>query len=150
MPGFATVFPLRNAETTALGKPLRAFPFADNGLKVYGECEFAAEKTIAQSPDLLARYVKATQRALRWSRDNPEATAAILAKAHPELNEAQVLVNHKAYMGYVFNDDSARVGLGGFDPEQLKRTFEAVKTAQKLDATPDPASFVDTRFLPKE
>jgi hypothetical protein len=46
MPGFATVFDLRNEETSAQGKPLRSLPFAKHGLKVYGECQFVAEASI--------------------------------------------------------------------------------------------------------
>jgi NitT/TauT family transport system substrate-binding protein len=149
MPGFATVFPLRNAETSAQGKPLRDFPFAKNGLKVYGECQFVTDSTISSKPDLIARYVRATQKSLRWSLANPEETAHLLSASYPELKEESVLVNHKAYMTYVFNETSEKVGLGGFDMEQVQRTFDAVKAAQNVPVSPDVATFVDTRFLPK-
>ena len=72
MPGFATVFDLRNEETSAQGKPLRSLPFAKHGLKVYGECQFVAEASIKGKSDLIARYMRATQRALRWALANPE------------------------------------------------------------------------------
>jgi NitT/TauT family transport system substrate-binding protein len=147
MPGFATVFELRNAEASAQGKPLRDFPFAKNGLRVYGECQFVTEASIKEKPDLLERYVRATQKSLRWAAANPEETAHLLSAAYPELHESSALVNHKAFMTYVFNETSAKTGLGGFDMDQVKRTFEAVKAAQKFAASPDPATFVDTRFL---
>jgi NitT/TauT family transport system substrate-binding protein len=148
MPGFATVFALRNEEANAQGKALRAFPFADHGVQVYGECQLVTEATIKSSPDLLRRYLRATHKALAWSRDNPAETARIMAAAYPELKEERVIANHKAFMTYVFNDLSARTGVGGFDRDQLQRTFDAVKTAQKVDAAPDVTSFVDTSFLP--
>jgi NitT/TauT family transport system substrate-binding protein len=149
MPGFATVFALRNAETSAQGKPLRDFPFARHGLKVYGECQLVAEATINGKPDLIARYMRATQKSLRWSQANPEETAHLLSATYPELKEVSVLVNHKAFMTYVFNETSEKVGLGGFDLEQVQRTFDAVKAAQNVTAAPDIAVFIDTRFLPK-
>jgi len=149
MPGFATVFALRNREAVAQGKAMRELNFAKNGFKVYGECEFVTETTIATKPDLIARYVRATQKSLRWSKDNPEETAHILSQAYPELSEADALLNHKAFMTFVFNETSEKVGLGGFDIEELQRTFDAVKAAQKFDATADVHDFIDTRFLPK-
>jgi NitT/TauT family transport system substrate-binding protein len=149
MPGFATVFALRNAETSALGKPLRDFPFAKHGLKVYGECQLVADATIKSKPDLIARYVRATQKSLRWSQANPEEAAHLLSVAYPELKEASVLVNHQAFMTYVFNETSEKVGLGGFDLEQVQRTFDAVKAAQNVTVAPDIAVFIDPRFLPK-
>jgi NitT/TauT family transport system substrate-binding protein len=149
MPGFATVFDLRNAETSAQGKPLRDFPFAKHGLKVYGECQFVAEATIKGKPDLIARYMRATQKSLRWASANPEETARLLSAAYPELKEASVLVNHKAFMSHVFNETSEKVGLGGFDLDQVRRTFDAVKAAQSISAAPDLATFIDARFLAK-
>ena len=147
MPGFATNFDLRNDDAKAQGKPLHSMPFADNGLKVYGECQFAAEATIKDKADLLMRYMRATHKSLEWARDNPEETAKIISAAYPELKEPAVLVNHKAFMPFVFNDTSARLGLGRFDPEQVMRTFEAVKAAQNITASPDISRFIDSRFV---
>jgi NitT/TauT family transport system substrate-binding protein len=149
MPGFATVFELRNAETSAQGKPLRDFPFAKHGLKVYGECQLVTETAIKGKPDLIARYMRATQKSVRWALANPEEAAHLLSVAYPELKEASVLVNHKAFMTYVFNETSEKVGLGGFDLDQVRRTFEAVKSAQNIVGPPEPATFIDTRFLAK-
>ena len=151
MPGFATVFELRNAETSAQGKPLRDFPFAKNGLKVYGECQFVAEQTIKSKPDLIARYMRATQKSLRWALANPDEAAHLLSAAYPELKEASVLVNHKAFMSYVFNETSEKVGLGGFDLEQVQRTFEAVKATHQVTArviVPPPAAPERSRGTP--
>jgi NitT/TauT family transport system substrate-binding protein len=149
MPGFATVFDLRNEETSAQGKPLRGLPFAKHGLKVYGECQFVAEASIKGKSDLITRYMRATQRSLRWALANPEETAHLLSAAYPELKESSVLVNHKAFMAYVFNETSEKIGLGGFDMDQVQRTFEAVKAAQKITASPDLSTFLDTHFLGK-
>ena len=59
-----------------------------------------------------------------------------------------MLVNHKAFMPFVFNEDSAKLGLGNFNMEQVKLTFDAVKSAQNITASPDVASFIDKSFLP--
>jgi len=149
MPGFDTNFDLRNADAIAQGKPMRDMAMADNGVRVYGECELVAETTISQHPDLLKRYLRANRKSLEWSRANPEETARIIAAAYPELKEHEVLGNHEAYMKYVFNDTSARIGVGGFDLQQLQTTFDAVKAAQTITSSADVASFIDTKFLPQ-
>lgn len=150
MTGFATVISLRNAEAQSQGKELYGMPMADNGLKVYGECQFTTQATIDGNPDLLKRYLRATRKSLEWSRDNPDETAAIISAAYPELNKDKVLVNHKAFMDFVFNDTSAKVGIGGFDMEQLQRTFDIVAKAQNLEKTADVANYVDQTLLPTQ
>ncbi|MBL8834921.1 MAG: ABC transporter substrate-binding protein [Alphaproteobacteria bacterium] len=149
MPGFATVYELRNRQARQAGQALRMMTFADNGLRIYGECQFVAESAIAGNRDLLQRYMRATIRSFRWANENPEETARLHAAANPELPEADILVNHRAFMQYVFNETSARVGVGGFDMDQLRRTYEAVAAAQNLTAPFDPAALVDTQFLPQ-
>jgi NitT/TauT family transport system substrate-binding protein len=147
IPGFATVYELRNNQAKAQGKPMVVLPMARHGLKVYGECQFTTVANIEKNADLLQRYMRATQKSLRWSKDNPAETARILSSKYPELPEADVVINHVAFMDFVFNETSDRVGLGGFDLEQLKATFDALRTAQKIEKTADVATFIDTRFL---
>jgi len=150
MPGFATNFELRNIETAAQGKPMRAFPFAENGLKVSGECQFVSTATIKEKPDLLKRYMRATHKSLRWAKENPEETAKIISSFYPELKEASVLTNHNAFMKYVFTDTTDTTGLGGFDMAQVQRTFDAMKAAQNISASPDVSTFIDASFLEKK
>jgi len=149
MTGFATVIGLRNAEAQSQGKELFGMPMAEHGLKIYGECQFTTVDRIKDNPDLIKRYLRATRKSLEWSRDNPEETADIISKAYPELARDKVLINHLAYIkGFVFNETSAKFGVGGFDMEQLQRTFDIVATAQKLGKTADVAQFVDASMLP--
>lgn len=148
MPGFTTNFDLRNDDAKAQGKPMHAIPMAQNGVRVYGECQFVHTATIKDKPDLLKRYVRATHKSLQWAKDNPEETSKIISAAYPELKQPAVLVNHNAFMPFVFNETTAKHGLGAFDLAQLQSTFDAVKTAQNITANPDVKSFIDTSFLP--
>jgi len=86
---------------------------------------------------------------MRWALANPDETAHLLSAAYPELKASSVLANHKAFMTYVFNETSEKTGLGGFDMDQVQRTFEAVKAAQNITASPALSTFMDTRFLGK-
>jgi NitT/TauT family transport system substrate-binding protein len=148
MPGFATNFDLRNDAARAQGKPMHDFALAENGVRVYGECQIVTERTIATKPDLLRRYLRATRHALEWSRDHPEETAHLISASYPELDEKAVLVNHKSYMDYVFNAQSAKTGIGGFDTHQLQVTLDAVRKAQGITETIDLNTIVDASFLP--
>lgn len=150
MTGFATVIGLRNEEAKTQGKELFGMPMADYGLKVSGECQFASEATIGSNPDLIKRYLRATKKSLEWSRDNPEETAEIISAAYPELNRDSVLLNHLAFMEFVFNETSEQLGVGGFDMEQMQRTFDIVAEAQGLSATTDVSRFIDPTMLPTQ
>lgn len=150
MPGFSTVFELRNEQTKEQGAAIRAFPFAENGLEVYGECQFTTKSTIENDPDLLERYVRAVHKSLTFARDNPDEVAELFVTRFPEMDADAIKLNHMAYMDVVFNETSAASGVGNFDTERLQITFDAVKASQGLDIAPDVDSFVDRRFLPEE
>ncbi len=150
MTGFATVIGLRNEEAKSQGKELFGMPMADHGLRVSGECQFTTTAMIESKPDLLKRYLKATKKSLEWSRANPEETADIISAAYPELQRDRVLTNHLAFMDFVFNDQSERLGVGGFDMEQLQRTFDFVAKAQNLGKTADVSTYVDASMLPAQ
>lgn len=149
MPGFATVFDLRNQQTTEQGTAIRAFPFYEYGLEVYGECQFTTQALIDDDPDLLERYMRAVHKSLEWANANPDEVAAIFVEQYPEMDAESIKLNHMAYMDVVFNEASEATGLGGFDPERLQITFDAVKSSQGLDVEPDVMSFVDPQFLPE-
>ena len=150
MTGFATVIGLRNEEARGQGKELFGMPMADHGLRVSGECQFTTNSMIEGNPDLLKRYLKATKKSLEWSRDNPGETADIISAAYPELKRDSVLTNHLAFMDFVFNEQSERLGIGGFDIEQMQRTFDTVAKAQDLGETTDVSRYVDASMLPDQ
>ena len=78
----------RNFEIPELqlaGHPAYAFYPQDNGVPIYDELIFIANKNQINSPKLLA-FMQAINDALQYMREHPDDSWQLLIKNHPELN----------------------------------------------------------------
>lgn len=147
-PQFSTNYHYQNQQAEKLGKTIKVLPYADYGFKIYSICIHSREDVIASRPELVARFLRATKKSFDWMRDNPQGAAEQHKRFNPEADVAASLGEIKAVLSLVYNADGERIGFGKFDPERLAVTWKVVAESQNLDATIDPASFVDTRFVP--
>lgn len=90
-------------------------PWAKWGVNPYGNAIMASEKTIAERPDMLRKFLDATMKAWQWSIENPDEAMAIFVKSHPEVpplaakirfvNDIRMLVdvelNRKFKLGWI-------------------------------------------------
>lgn len=60
--------------------------FADNGANTVGITIVATNETISKKPDMVRRFVKATQRSWEAARSDPDAAVAAALKVKPDLN----------------------------------------------------------------
>ncbi|MGE3701994.1 MAG: ABC transporter substrate-binding protein [Hyphomicrobiaceae bacterium] len=145
-PVFATHEYWQNKQAKKMGKLIKVFPFADSGFKIYTYCIMATDSFIASNGNLIRRFLRATKKSFLWARDNMEEAAQLHAKVNPEVDADDALGSMRIFLGkYVTPAES----FGKFDPQKLKDTYAAVAMAQNLDPAFDPASLLDTRFLPE-
>jgi NitT/TauT family transport system substrate-binding protein len=109
----------------------------------------ATTKMIEQKPDLVKRFIAALQESHAIVRAEPDASAAALVRAEPQL-ELPVMAHMTRLTGeLMFNEVSDQHGFGGFSPELLKATYDWMVQAGQVKALRDPETFVDRSFLPK-
>jgi NitT/TauT family transport system substrate-binding protein len=60
--------------------------FADNGANTVGITIVATNETISKKPDMVRRFVRATQRSWEAARSDPDAAVAAARKVKPDLN----------------------------------------------------------------
>jgi len=147
--GFLTNLPRFEVMAGEANKEVRVLQFAE-ALQIYGNALIAAERTLADEPDLTARFVAATIRSLEFARENPEAAVESMMAMVPGLNpegDGQAIEVHNFL---TFESDVARANpTGAFDPEQLAETWAVVAEAQDFDVTAfDAEEFVTRDFLP--
>lgn len=147
-PQFSLNLYYQDQQAQRMGRRIRVLPYAEYGFRIYSICIYTREEVINGRPELVRRMVRATQRSLEWMRDNPQAAAELHHRAQPEADVTASLAEIRGVLGFVFNEDSARFGLGRFDPERLAQTWRVVAESQGLDASIDPQGFIDQRFLP--
>jgi NitT/TauT family transport system substrate-binding protein len=66
------------------GFPTKVFALKDYGVKFYGTVVYTSEQLLRSNPDLVKRYVRATLKALAWTRDNMEKAVAEMVKVSPD------------------------------------------------------------------
>ena len=147
-PLFATHEYYQNKQAKLQGETIKVIPYADYGFKIYSYCWYATEETMRTRPDLVRRFAAAIQRSFLWAKDHPEEAADLHHRRHPEVDADDALGSMRIMNRYMYNEGSARDGLGRFNPQQLADTYKVVAESQNLDKTVDPATFVDQAFLP--
>jgi NitT/TauT family transport system substrate-binding protein len=110
---------------------------------------FTTDKMVAERPQVVQNFLDATVEAWDAARKNPEAACKAHVRANPEVEFDDCLGNLKAVLTYVYNEFSAKHGIGSLDEERLKTTYAAVSQALNLNPAWDYSQAYDARFIVK-
>lgn len=123
---------------------------ADLGIQSYGSGMFTADKTIAERPDLVRRFVAAYMKGYADVIQDPGAAADSLIRNNPEYKgkKEMLVAQLQADLDYTFFSAHTREhGLGWIDPAQWRATATLYKEQGALAASFDDSKGFDTRFL---
>jgi NitT/TauT family transport system substrate-binding protein len=129
-------------------KELLILPWSEHGLDGYGLSIFATDKIIKENPQLVARFVRAYQKAIAFTFADPVGAATDNNKMLPDISVESAVTEWRNAAPLMKNEVSDKYGMGTFNSEQLKKTWEWVAKAQKypLDKI-DPEIGVDRSFV---
>jgi len=105
-----------------------------------------SENKIAQNPELIRKFMRATAKGYQYSIDNPDQAAAILLKAVPELNQELVVASQK-YLAAEYQADAPR--WGEMKPEVWKDYADFMFNNQLIDKNIDTQKAFTNQFLPE-
>lgn len=148
IPTYSTNFFYQNKQAMRAGKELAVLPFVEAGFTIYSLAMHTTEKTIADKPQMLKAFMKATEESWEAARADPKATCEAHVKAIPQVELDDCLGSLNATLGFIFTDHAKEAGIGGITAERLNKTYEVVAQSQSLDPKIDPATAVDMSFLP--
>ncbi|ANY16299.1 ABC transporter substrate-binding protein [Bordetella pseudohinzii] len=123
---------------------------ADLGIQSYGSGMFTSDKTIAERPDLVRRFVAAYMKAFADVVANPEAAADVLIKNNPEYKDkkAMLVAQLQADLDFTFFSEHTKThGLGWIDAGLWKATAALYKEQGALAPTFDDSKGFDMKFL---
>jgi NitT/TauT family transport system substrate-binding protein len=128
---------------------LRTLLLADHGLELYGNGIVATDETIAESPDLVKRFVRAGLRGWKFAMANPEKAAQDQLKYVPTLKPEVAVAEIKIVADLAITDAVKTKGLGWFDPAKMAANLDFVAKNIGLGG-PAPAAtdLYATGFLP--
>ena len=147
-PFFAIHHYYQNKAAKKAGEEIVALPFVQVGFAIYSASLIASDKTIAQKPELVRKFVRAAKKSFDWARENPAEACKLHVQKVPEVEFDDCMGSLRATLTYVYNDHEKKHGWGATSPERLAATWTNVADAQELDKKWDPKQAFDTRFLP--
>ncbi len=123
---------------------------ADYGYKAYGSGLVASEKTIAEKPELVQRFVKAYLQAFQYVIDNPQDAVKIVVKMNPEYAaKADTLAKQldADIKQTFFSENTKARGIGAISAQQWKETAETLINQGVLPKDASTTAGFDMRFL---
>ncbi len=123
--------------------------YADFGLDFYGNSVIASPAMVAEHPDKVAGFVRATYKGLRDVLEDPAAGVAAVKKIDPliddelELERLQLAIDTN-----IITDYTKENGVGDVDMARLSRSIDQVAASYGLDSKPPAEGLFTSEFLP--
>ena len=128
---------------------LTVFRFSDLGMKSYGNGLVANPKSLAESPDAMRAFVKATTRGWIEAMADPKAGASAVKAREPLAAEAIEFERLKLIAdGSMRTPDTLVNGWGAATPARLQATLDETVSALGLKAGLTVADIWTDKFLP--
>jgi NitT/TauT family transport system substrate-binding protein len=128
---------------------VKFFLLADGGYPPYGSTIVTTEKMVAEKPDVVARFVKASLEGWRDYIENPAPGNALIKADNPKMSDAQIafaLVKLKETKA-LDKGDGATLGIGIITAERYKQIYDFLVAAGLLDPKTDWKKAFDDRFV---
>jgi NitT/TauT family transport system substrate-binding protein len=125
------------------------FLLADGGYPPYGSTIVTTEKMVAEKPDVVARFVKASLEGWRDYMKDPAPANALIKADNPKMTDGQIafaiekLKENKAIDG----GDAAKLGIGIITVERYKKIYDFLVAGGLLDPKTEWQKGLDVRFV---
>jgi NitT/TauT family transport system substrate-binding protein len=136
-------------QATLAAKGLKTYPmrYADFGLVMPGQYLVTSNAYMKAHPDTVARMVRAMQKSMQATIDNPEAAADAFNRAYPAYDKATALAEAKIIMELFRTPSTEGKPLGTVVVDDAKAGAVALQEAGQMAATVDVSTFVTNRFV---
>ncbi|NSL53815.1 ABC transporter substrate-binding protein [Uliginosibacterium aquaticum] len=125
------------------------FLFADEGYPPYGTTIVTMQKTVADKPDLVARFVKASIEGWKSYLADPAAGNELIKKDNPKMEDEQIAFGVKRMKELKVFDggDAAKYGAGIMTDARWEQTYKFMVGAGLLKADTDWKKAYTTQFV---
>ncbi|WP_332118202.1 ABC transporter substrate-binding protein [Azorhizobium caulinodans] len=130
-------------------KDFRWIFYSDAGIDLYSNGIMVSRKLANDSPEAVKGLLRAINRSIRETVENPDAAIALLAAKEPLINkdiEKRRLIY--VYKSLIDTPEARRLGLGDISDARLDTAINLISEAFELPKKPAPAQVFDRAFLP--
>jgi NitT/TauT family transport system substrate-binding protein len=132
-----------------LGDDMGFVAWRDVGLNPYGNTVIVNGAFLAKNKDLIAKFVKVTQKAFATCVQDPKPCVQALVDANGALKFDNELTNWKLVEVLMSDKFSREVALGYLDPKRMADDYELVKTYVGIEKPFDVKTIYTNAFLDK-
>jgi NitT/TauT family transport system substrate-binding protein len=129
------------------GLDQKVFSFAELGVNTEGLTIIASQTTIDQKPDLVARFVRATRKAIDLTKANPDRAVEAAFEAKPQSDKALLKDQLLASLKLLNSPTAPALESGVMAPEDWTRTLDLMKQYQDVQTDLPADKFYTNRFV---
>ncbi len=128
---------------------VKFFLLADGGYPPYGSTIVTTEKMIAEKPDVVARFVKASLEGWRDYMKDPAPANALIKADNTKMTDGQIAfaLEKMKEMKAIDHGDAATLGVGIITAERYKQIYDFLVAGGLLDPKVDWHRAFDDRFV---
>jgi NitT/TauT family transport system substrate-binding protein len=128
---------------------VKFFLLADGGYPPYGSTIVTTEKMIAEKPDLVARFVKASLQGWLDYMKNPAPANALIKADNTKMTDGQIefALQKMKEMKAIDRGDAATLGVGIITADRYKQIYDFLVAGELLDPKVDWHKAFDDRFV---
>ncbi len=128
------------------GFPVNVMPVRDYGVEFYGTVLYTNENLIASNPDLIERFLRATQNAYIWTRDNKREAVAEIIKVSPD-RELDLETTKLEIIYGLYNSPDYAERFGMMNAEKWQSSIDILAASGDLTDLPDPEDMFTNAFI---
>ena len=138
-------------EARAHGTAVRFFAFSDVGYPAYGNPVITTRQMIAQKPEQIEGFLRATMLGWRDYLQNPAPANKLILQANPRMTEQRIAyaVAQMRERNLLGSGDAATRGIGIITEARWQQTADFLRRSALLSPSTDWHSAFDTRFIDK-
>jgi len=130
-------------------KDFRWMYYSDLGLDLYSNGIMVSQKLAKDHPEAVKGLLRAINRSLRETVENPDAAIDLLATEEPlikkDIERRRLLYVYKTLID---TPETRELGIGDVSDDRLKSAIAAIATSFELPRIPSPSDVFDRAFLP--
>jgi NitT/TauT family transport system substrate-binding protein len=107
--------------------------WADFGVDLYGHSYFVHKDLVAEDPELIRRFLRATYKGWRDAQKEPKAAIEALASQVPGIDREAYLATMSYVLDLVITERSTEHGIGWIVPELMQKTIDLTAAGGTLD-----------------
>ena len=136
-------------QASKAGVKTKFFLFADEGYPPYGTTIVSTTKLVAEKPDVVQRFVRASIEGWKAYLANPAAGNVLIKQDNPKMDDEQIAfaIQRMKELKVFDGGDAAKLGAGVMTDARWKQTYDFMVDAGLLKAETDWKKAYTTQFV---